>query len=88
MGTGEDLGRESRAEKDAMTVEIMFALCSAALLAAVVFGVFLVPTFLGGVSGPVAGGFRVAGAVLAVAAGVWRVVRVLVRFDAQRRLGR
>ncbi|MFJ8821061.1 DUF6332 family protein [Streptomyces sp. NPDC102467] len=83
-----DQGRESRGEKDAMTVEIMFALVTAGALAALVFGVVLVPALLVGVSAPLRKGFLVAGAVLAAVAAVWRVVRVLLRFDAQRRLGR
>ncbi len=36
-----DMGRESRWEKDAMTVEIVFALVTAAVLAAAVFAVAL-----------------------------------------------
>ncbi|MFE0648453.1 DUF6332 family protein [Streptomyces sp. NPDC059534] len=83
-----DMGRESRWEKDAMTVEIMFALVTAGLLGALVFGVLLVPAVLVGVSEPVGKGLLMVGAVLAVAAAVWRVVRVLLRFDAQRRQGR
>ncbi|MER7949286.1 DUF6332 family protein [Streptomyces sp. NPDC096079] len=84
----EDMGRESRREKDAMTVEIMFALVTAAFLAAIVFGAFLVPALAFGASGTVRKTLLVVGAVLAAVAGVRRVVRVLVRFDANRRLGR
>ncbi|MFD3531901.1 DUF6332 family protein [Streptomyces sp. NPDC058664] len=83
-----DMGRESRGEKDAMTVEIMFALVTAAALAAIVFGVFLVPVLLVDVSEPARKGLLVTGAVSAASAGVWRVVRVLLRFDARRRQGR
>ncbi|MCZ0978278.1 DUF6332 family protein [Streptomyces diastatochromogenes] len=83
-----DMGRESRVEKDAMTVEIVFALVTAAFLAALVFGALLVPALLVGVSEPAGRGLLRAGAVLAVLAAVWRVVRVLLRFDARRRQGR
>lgn len=83
-----DRGREARWEKDAMTVEIGFALVTAAVLAAAVFAVALVPALVVGVSEPMGRGLLVAGAVPAVAAAVWRVVRVLSRFDAQRRQGR
>ncbi|MEU3723216.1 DUF6332 family protein [Streptomyces sp. NPDC031705] len=81
-------GRESRWEKDAMTVEIVFALVTAAVLAAAVFGVLLVPALVVGVSEPAGKGLLVVGTVLAVVAAVWRVVRVLLRFDARRRQGR
>ncbi|MEU2234743.1 DUF6332 family protein [Streptomyces vietnamensis] len=83
-----DMGRESRWEKDAMTVEIMFALVTAAVLAAIVFGLLLVPALIVGVSEPAGRALLVVGAVLASLAAVWRVVRVLVRFDARRRQGR
>ncbi|MEU4277295.1 DUF6332 family protein [Streptomyces tanashiensis] len=83
-----DMGRESRWEKDAMTVEIMFALVTASFLGALVFGAFLVPALLVGESGPVGKGLLVAGGVLAGFAAVWRVMRVLRRFDAARRQGR
>ncbi|MFI9248314.1 DUF6332 family protein [Streptomyces sp. NPDC053086] len=83
-----DMGRESRWEKDAMTVEIMFALVTAAVLAAAVFGVLLVPALVVGVSEPAGKGLLMVGVVLAVVAAVWRVARVLLRFDANRRQGR
>ncbi|MER5208254.1 DUF6332 family protein [Streptomyces sp. NPDC002825] len=83
-----DMGRESRWEKDAMTVEIGFALVTAAVLAALVFGVLLVPALLVGVDEPAGKALLGAGAVLAGLAAVWRVVRVLVRFDRARRQGR
>ncbi|MFE2009953.1 DUF6332 family protein [Streptomyces sp. NPDC059491] len=83
-----DMGRESRWEKDAMTVEIVFALVTAGLLGAVVFGVLLVPAWLVGVGEPAGRVLLRVGGVLAAAAAVWRVVRVLRRFDAGRRQGR
>ncbi|MER7761669.1 DUF6332 family protein [Streptomyces sp. NPDC097619] len=83
-----DMGRESRVEKDAMTVEIVFALVTAAFLAALVYGPFLLTAHLSGASGRVRDGLLTTGTVLAGVAGIWRVVRVLTRFDARRRLGR
>ncbi|MFF0225796.1 DUF6332 family protein [Streptomyces sp. NPDC004629] len=83
-----DMGRESRWEKDAMTVEIMFALVTAAVLAAGVFGVLLVPALAVGVSEPAGKSLLMVGIVLAVIAAVWRVTRVLLRFDVSRRQGR
>ncbi|MGW7380467.1 DUF6332 family protein [Streptomyces sp. NPDC054794] len=83
-----DMGRESRWEKDAMTVEIMFALVTAAVLAAAVFGALLVPALVVGVSEPAGKSLLVVGIVLAALAAVWRVVRVLLRFDARRHRGR
>ncbi|MEU6676331.1 DUF6332 family protein [Streptomyces sp. NPDC046925] len=83
-----DMGRESRWEKDAMSVEIVFALVTAALLAAVVYAAAIALTLAFGISGPARGNLRQAGLVAGAVCGVWRVVRVLRRFDAQRRLGR
>ena len=82
-----DMGRESRWEKDAMTVEIGFALVTAAALAAAVCAVVAAPALLLGLSGPPRRDVLVAGALLGAAAGVWRLVRVLGRFDARRRQG-
>ncbi|SCK33691.1 hypothetical protein H181DRAFT_02761 [Streptomyces sp. WMMB 714] len=82
-----DMGRESRWDKDAMTVEIVFALVTAVALAAVVFVAALALAWALGVSGPADKGVSVAGALLGAAAGVWRLVRVLRRFDEQRRKG-
>ncbi|WP_331737431.1 DUF6332 family protein (plasmid) [Streptomyces sp. NBC_00984] len=82
-----DMGRESRWEKDAMTVEIVFALVTAVVLAAAVFAVALALALAFGVSGPAGKGTLVGGALLGATAGVWRLVRVLRRFDAQRRRG-
>ncbi|MFD7527864.1 DUF6332 family protein [Streptomyces sp. NPDC059849] len=82
-----DMGRESRWEKDAMTVEIVFALVTSVVLAAAVFAVALALALAFGVSGSARKCALVGGALLGAAAGVWRLVRVLRRFDAQRRLG-
>ncbi|GAA1433252.1 hypothetical protein GCM10009601_55470 [Streptomyces thermospinosisporus] len=83
-----DMGRESRWEKDAMTVEIVFALVTAAALAAVIFAGVLAFTLAFGLSGSAEKGVLVAGGLLGATAGMWRLVRVLLRFDAQRRMGR
>ncbi|MFE6764674.1 DUF6332 family protein [Streptomyces sp. NPDC057689] len=82
-----DMGRESRWEKDAMTVEIVFALVTACVLAAAVFAVAFAAVLAFGISGPARHTTLTCGAALGAAAGVWRVVRVLLRFDAQRRKG-
>lgn len=83
-----DMGRESRWEKDAMTVEIVFALVTAAVLAGAIFAV--VWTFVQALdlSGSAKRGVLVGGALLGAVAGVWRLVRVLLRFDGQRRMSR
>ncbi|MFI0898059.1 DUF6332 family protein [Streptomyces sp. NPDC020983] len=82
-----DMGRESRWEKDAMTVEIVFALVTAAVLAGVIFAVAWTLALALGLSGPARHNVSAGGALLGAAAGVWRLVRVLRRFDAQRRMG-
>ncbi|MFD7710598.1 DUF6332 family protein [Streptomyces sp. NPDC059785] len=83
-----DAGRESRVEKDAMTVEIGFALVTAVLLAAAVLGVALIPALLLGVHEPAGRTVLTAGGLVGAVAGFWRLVLVLVRFDRNRRLGR
>jgi hypothetical protein len=82
-----DKGRESRWDKDAVTVEIVFALVTAGLLAAAVYAVALVPVLACGVSGAARHRAMAAGAGASAIAGVWRLVRVLRRFDARRRQG-
>ncbi|MFF5447248.1 DUF6332 family protein [Streptomyces sp. NPDC012888] len=84
----EEMGRESRWEKDAMTVEIVFALVTAGALAAAVFAALWLPAWAVGLSTPAGEGLLTVGGVLAVAAAAWRVARVLLRFDARRRRGR
>lgn len=83
-----DMGRESRWEKDAMTVEIVFALVTAVALAAAIFAVALALSLAFGISGAAKEGVLVGGALLGATAGMWRLVRVLRRFDEQRRMGR
>ncbi|MGW7094457.1 DUF6332 family protein [Streptomyces sp. NPDC054874] len=82
-----DTGRESRWEKDAMTVEIAFALVTAAALAAAVFAVALTLTLVFDLSDAASKGVRTGGALAGGAVGVWRLVRVLYRFDVERRKG-
>lgn len=79
-----DMGRESRWEKDAMTVEIAFALVTAAVLAGVISASAWALVLVLDLSGSAGRGLLAGGAV----AGVWRLVRVLLRFDEQRRMGR
>ncbi|WP_330237643.1 DUF6332 family protein [Streptomyces sp. NBC_00525] len=82
-----DMGRESRWEKDAMTVEIVFALVTGAVLAAAVFALVFGFVVVLGVTGPLRHDILTGGAVAGAGAGVWRVVRVLRRFDGRRRQG-
>ncbi|MEV8445208.1 DUF6332 family protein [Streptomyces parvus] len=83
-----DAGRESRWEKDAMTVEIVFALVTAAVLAGAVFAVTSARPLAFDLSGSASKGVLTGGALAGAAAGVWRLVRVLYRFDVERRKGR
>ncbi|WP_258395163.1 DUF6332 family protein [Streptomyces sp. SID8367] len=77
-------GTDTQAERDAMTVEIGFALFTGALSAGAVFALLALPAFLGMVpAGARTGVYAVAGTVAAVAFLV-RVVRVLSRFDRRR----
>lgn len=73
-------GRRSQAERDAVTVEIGYALCSAAFAAAVVFGAVAGPALLFEL--PEMGEILLprAGLVLAPVLFFARVVSVLVRF--------
>ncbi|MFD4029443.1 DUF6332 family protein [Streptomyces sp. NPDC058637] len=82
-----DMGRESRWEKDAMTVEIVFALVTAAVLAGVILAVTWTLVLTLEPSGPAEKGVWAGGALLGAVAGVWRLVRALLRFDEQRRMG-
>ncbi|MBE9500018.1 MULTISPECIES: DUF6332 family protein [Streptomyces] len=82
-----DMGREARWEKDAMTVEIVFALVTAVVLGGVVFTVAWTSVLALDLSGLAERRVLMVGAVLGAVAGVWRLVRVLLRFDRQRRMG-
>ncbi|MEU0597485.1 DUF6332 family protein [Streptomyces sp. NPDC006393] len=82
-----DMGRESRWEKDAITVEIGFALVTAAALAGVIFAVVWTLALALDLSGSAERCVLAGGALLGAVAGVWRLVRVLLLFDEQRRMG-
>ncbi|MEU1409561.1 DUF6332 family protein [Streptomyces sp. NPDC005728] len=73
-------GRRSRAEQDAATVEIGYALVSAAFAAAVVFGVVAGPALLFDLPHLLSAALLRIGTVLAPVLFAARVVSVLVRF--------
>ncbi|MFE9609698.1 DUF6332 family protein [Streptomyces sp. NPDC006012] len=74
-------GRRGQAERDAMTVEIGYALCSAVFAAAVVFGAVAGPALAFTLPDTVEYVSLRAGLVLAAVIFVARVVSVLVRFQ-------
>ncbi|MEU9560181.1 DUF6332 family protein [Streptomyces fumanus] len=82
-----DGGRRTQAERDAITVEIGYALCSAVFAAAVLFGAVAGPAYVFGLSGGARTALTGTGATLAVVVFVARVVSVLVRFQAGARSG-
>ncbi|QOV45231.1 DUF6332 family protein [Streptomyces chromofuscus] len=73
-------GRRTQAERDAITVEIGYALCSAAFAAAVVFGAVAGPAWLFGLPRAVDTALVRAGLALGLVLFVVRVIAVLVRF--------
>ncbi|MFC8198733.1 DUF6332 family protein [Streptomyces sp. NPDC060006] len=73
-------GRRTQSERDAITVEIGYALASAVFAAAVVFGVVVGPALLFDLPDGVEGVLLVAGTALAAGLFLLRVVSVLVRF--------
>ena len=73
-------GRRGQAERDAMTVEIGYALCSAAFAAAVVFGAVAGPSLLFELPDALGTGLLRTGLVLAPVIFAARVVSVLLRF--------
>ncbi|MEW1997650.1 DUF6332 family protein [Streptomyces coelicoflavus] len=73
-------GRRSQRERDAITVEIGYALCSAAFAAAVLFGAVAGPAYLFGLAGGPRAALVGSGAASAVVVFLVRVVSVLVRF--------
>ncbi|MEU9588865.1 DUF6332 family protein [Streptomyces sp. NPDC048219] len=75
-----DGGRRTQGERDAMTVEIGYALCSAAFAAAVLFGALVGPAYAFGLPAGVRDALVGTGTVLAVVVFAARVVTVLVRF--------
>ncbi|MGW0965829.1 DUF6332 family protein [Streptomyces sp. NPDC002516] len=70
----------TQARRDAVTVEIGYALASAAFVAAVAFGVVTGPALAFGLSGAVAHALVTAGTALAGALFGLRVATVLYRF--------
>ena len=73
-------GRRGQAERDAITVEIGYALCSAAFAAAVVFGAVVGPVFVFDLPDGARRALVGVGATVAAVLFVVRVVSVLVRF--------
>jgi hypothetical protein len=73
-------GRRSQAERDAITVEIGYALCSALFAAAVVFGAIAGPAFLFDLPRTSEHVLRLGGAILATVLFFVRVASVLLRF--------
>ncbi|MFD3736188.1 DUF6332 family protein [Streptomyces sp. NPDC058632] len=74
--------RRTQAERDAITVEIGYALCSAAFAAAVVFGAAAGPALLFTLPDAVEGLLLGAGVALAPVLFLVRVISVLMRFRA------
>ncbi|MFH0517550.1 DUF6332 family protein [Streptomyces sp. M41] len=73
-------GRRSGAERDAITVEIGYALCSAAFAAVVMFAAIAGPAFVFGLSGGVRETLVGMGVTVATVLFFARVVSVLGRF--------
>ncbi|MGC9500879.1 DUF6332 family protein [Streptomyces sp. WG7] len=73
-------GRRTQGERDAITVEIGYALCSAAFAGAVLFGAVAGPAYLFAPPAGVRGALIGSGVVLAVVVFFVRVASVLVRF--------
>jgi hypothetical protein len=74
------MGERTQAERDAITVEIGYALLSAAFAAAVAFGVIAGPKLMFAMPYAVERGLLVAGAAAAALVFPVRVVTVLRRF--------
>jgi hypothetical protein len=74
------MGTRNQAQRDAITVEIGYALVTGAFLAAVVFCLVGAPVVVLGLDGAAARGVLVAAALTACAAFVIRVARVLWGF--------
>ncbi|MCC8338566.1 DUF6332 family protein [Streptomyces sp. R1] len=73
-------GRRTQGERDAVTIEIGYALCSAAFAAAVLFGALAGPAYLFDLTGAPRTAFVGAGTVLASVVFSVRVVSVPDRF--------
>ncbi|QLH20331.1 DUF6332 family protein [Streptomyces sp. Rer75] len=72
-------GPRSQSERDALTVEIMFALVTGALLAAVLFVAVASPALFGELGRAREAAWRTAAATAAIAGFAYRVIRVLGR---------
>ncbi|MFD7874994.1 DUF6332 family protein [Streptomyces sp. NPDC059766] len=80
-------GRRTQAERDAITVEIGYALCSAAFAAALVFGAVAGPALLFELPGGWEKLLLRAGLALATVLFAVRVVSVLFRFTGRPTAG-
>ncbi|MFF7070537.1 DUF6332 family protein [Streptomyces pseudovenezuelae] len=77
-------GRRNQAERDAVTVETGYALCSALFAAAVLFGAVAGPALLFELPGIVETLLLRAGLLIAPVVFAARVISVLVRFRRER----
>ncbi|MEX3105669.1 hypothetical protein DF268_33755 [Streptomyces sp. V2] len=77
-------GRRTQADRDAITVEIGYALFSAGFAAAVVFGAVAGPALLFDLPGPAESLLLKAGIALAPVVFLARVISVLLKFTADR----
>ncbi|MEU4659836.1 DUF6332 family protein [Streptomyces sp. NPDC023723] len=80
-------GRRTPAERDAITVEIGYALCSAAFAAAVLFGAVAGPAYVFELPAGARRALTGAGTTLAAVVFAVRVVSVLLRFGRAGRTG-
>ncbi|MDN3292859.1 DUF6332 family protein [Streptomyces ficellus] len=76
------MGNRTQAQRDAITVEIGYALVTAAFLAAALFCLVAAPVLVFDLSGPAARALLIAAATAACLGFTTRVVRVLWRFGA------
>ena len=80
-------GPRSQGERDALTVEIVFALVTGALLAAVLFVAVASPALFGELGRAQETAWRTAAAIAATAGFAYRVIRVLWLLPRERRRG-
>ncbi|MFI6288281.1 DUF6332 family protein [Streptomyces sp. NPDC051018] len=78
------MGRRTQADRDAVTVEIGYALVSALFVAAVAFGVIAGPKLMFSMPYAVERGLLLGGCAAAVPVFALRVVTVLCRFSRTR----
>jgi hypothetical protein len=79
-------GPRSQADRDALTVEIVFAVVTGALLAAVLFVAVASPALFGELGRAQEAAWRTVAAAVATAGFAYRIVRVLWVLPRQRRL--